>query len=87
MFKSLIFFAGMLIMALLVKFNIAASWVYPETTKPVEKTVTVTKEVTNPGVPSTIRVFHDDSRGVTCYEGKQSPLLSCVPDIQLRPKL
>lgn len=59
----------------------------PETAKPVEKTVTVMKEVTNPGVPSTIRVFHDDSRGVTCYEGKQSPLLSCVPDIQLRPKL
>lgn len=55
--------------------------------KPVEKTVTVTKVVANPGVPETIRVFHDDSRGVTCYEGKQSPLLSCVPDIQLRPKL
>jgi hypothetical protein len=59
----------------------------PDTSKPVEKTVTVTKVVTNPGVPETIRVFHDDSRGVTCYEGKQSPLLSCVPDTQLRPKL
>lgn len=59
----------------------------PDTPKPVEKTVTVTKVVANPGVPETIRVFHDDSRGVTCYEGKQSPLLSCVPDIQLRPKL
>lgn len=55
--------------------------------KPVEKIVTVTKVVTNPGVPETIRVFHDDSRGVTCYQGTQSPLLSCVPDIQLRPKL
>lgn len=57
------------------------------TPKPVEKTVTVTKIVTNPGVPETIRVFHDDSRGVTCYQGRQSPLLSCVPDTQLRPKL
>ena len=59
----------------------------PDTPKPVEKTVTVTKVVTNPGLPETIRVFHDDSRGVTCYQGTQSPLLSCVPDIQLRPKL
>lgn len=59
----------------------------PDIPKPVEKTVTVTKVVTNPGVPPTIRVFHDDSRGVTCYEGRQSPLLSCVPDTQLRPKL
>lgn len=59
----------------------------PDMPKPEEKTVTVTKVVTNPGVPETIRVFHDDSRGVTCYEGTQSPLLSCVPDIQLRPKL
>lgn len=59
----------------------------PDTSKPVEKTVTVTKVVANPGVPETIRVFHDDSRGVTCYQGTQSPLLSCVPDTQLRPKL
>lgn len=59
----------------------------PDTPKPVEKTVTVTKIVTNPGVPETIRVFHDDSRGVTCYQGVQSALLSCVPDMQLRPKL
>lgn len=59
----------------------------PNIPKPVEKTVIVTKVVTNPGLPETIRVFHDDSRGVTCYQGTQSPLLSCVPDTQLRPKL
>lgn len=59
----------------------------PDTPKPAEKTATVTKVIVNPGVPERIGIFHDDIRGVTCYEGKQSPLLSCVPDIQLRPTL
>lgn len=49
--------------------------------------VTATEVVVNPGVPSTIDVFHDDSRGVTCYRGEYSALLSCVADIHLRPKL
>lgn len=46
----------------------------------------VTKVVTNPGVPMSIRVFHDEKRGVTCYlkEHSASSALSCVPDIQLR---
>lgn len=78
----LVFAAGLFGTACAIHF-----WVEPSTTKPAEKTVTVTKVVTNPGVPETIRVFHDDSRGVTCYQGTQSALLSCVPDTQLRPKL
>lgn len=62
--------------------------------KPVEKTVTVTKVVTNPGLPDRYRVFHDAERGVTCYykedsngAGGMAIALSCVPDTQLRPKL
>lgn len=64
------------------------------TPKPVEKTVTVPKVVTNPGVPRGYEVFHDANRGVTCYykeaanmEGGMVIALSCVPDTQLRPKL
>lgn len=64
------------------------------TPKPVEKTVTVTKVVTNPGLPDRYRVFHDAERGVTCYykedsngAGGMAIALSCVPDTQLRPKL
>lgn len=66
----------------------------PETVKPVEKTVIVTKVVTNPGLPDRYRVFHDAERGVTCYykedsngAGGMGIALSCVPDIQLRPNL
>lgn len=46
----------------------------------------VTKVVTNPGVPMSIRVFHDEKRGVTCYlkEHSASSALSCIPDIHLR---
>lgn len=64
------------------------------TSKPAEKTVTVTKVVINPGVPRGYEIFHDANRGVTCYhkeaangEGGMAIALSCVPDTQLRPKL
>lgn len=70
------------------------SLLQPDTPKPVEKTVTVTKVVTNPGLPDRYRVFHDAERGVTCYykedsngAGGMGIALSCVPDTQLRPKL
>lgn len=49
----------------------------------------VTKVVVNPDIPSSIQVFHDKRRGVTCYYKEHSnafpsSALSCVPDAQLR---
>ncbi|QHJ80778.1 MAG: hypothetical protein [Bacteriophage sp.] len=89
MFKILIFGAGMFTMALLVKVDIAAKWVYPTDTVTKPEVKVITKVVTNPGVPEAIVVFNDDKRGVTCYYKKYNDTasgaaLSCLPSNQLR---
>lgn len=58
-----------------------------EALKPEVKVVS--KVVVNPDIPSSIQVFHDKRRGVTCYYKEHSnafpsSALSCVPDAQLR---
>ena len=39
-------------------------------------------------LPPGVRVFHDDSRSVTCwlYQGGNQGGLSCIPDSQLDPR-
>lgn len=84
MFK---FFLVVAVCALIViNFVIATE---PQSPKPEVKQVTVTKVVTNPGLPAGYKVFYDSERGATCYykeyySNTVALSLSCIPSNQLR---
>lgn len=60
-------------------------FVFLHNSDPKPEVKVVTKAVTNPGIPISVKVFHDDSRGVTCYYDAHatSSALSCLPDKEL----